>query len=179
VTALLVGTALTTLGSLPAEASSTVDSLSRYCTACWRNARLQPDAWADCTQEVLVRLVQRIPTSSWNRILSQDSEEHREFVRAIDAVKKRTMRARRPAALDADVADPRDYRASVTSKRDWLLRAADEHLSSRQARILSLSLDGWSVAEMASELELPAQRVSDEKYKAIQKLRGVLQPDDA
>ena len=34
-----------------------------------------------------------------------------------------------------------------------------------------MSFEGWSVQEMAEELRLPAERVSDEKYKAIRKLR--------
>ena len=34
-----------------------------------------------------------------------------------------------------------------------------------------MSLDGWSVQEIAAELGSPPERVSDEKYKAIRKLR--------
>src|SRR5207247_2255616 len=33
-----------------------ITNISRYCTACWRNARLPQDQWNDCTQEVLTRL---------------------------------------------------------------------------------------------------------------------------
>ena len=50
-------------------------------------------------------------------------------------------------------------------------QAAAELLSSRQQRILRLSFEGASVQEIADELHLPAERVSDEKYKAIKKLR--------
>jgi DNA-directed RNA polymerase specialized sigma24 family protein len=35
-----------------------------------------------------------------------------------------------------------------------------------------LSFDGWSVQEIADEMQLPPERVSDEKYKAIRKLRA-------
>jgi RNA polymerase sigma factor (sigma-70 family) len=45
-------------------------------------------------------------------------------------------------------------------------------LSSRQERIVQLSLDGWPVQDIAEELGLSAERVSDEKYKAIRKLRS-------
>ena len=44
-------------------------------------------------------------------------------------------------------------------------------LSSRQQHILTLICDGYNVADIASELAMSPERVSDEKYKAIQKLR--------
>jgi RNA polymerase sigma factor (sigma-70 family) len=173
VTALVVGAALSTFGAVPAEGA--VRDVSRYCTACWRNARIQPDQWPDCTQEVLTRLVERVPPQSWERLLAKESEEHREFVRAIDAVKKRTQRAHRPSVLPGDVADPtHPERAAREAQRRGVLQAAAEHLSPRQARIIALSLDGWSVHEIADDVELRPARVSDEKYKAIQRLREVL-----
>jgi len=39
---------------------------------------------------------------------------------------------------------------------------------------MQLSFEGWSVHEIAAELRTPPERVSDEKYKAIRKLRGRL-----
>src|SRR6266699_2680686 len=93
--AMLLGTALSTL--------------SRYCTVCWRNARLPADSWNDCTQEVLCRLLQRVPTDAWDRALKAESDEHREFVRAIDAVKKRTQRSKKWSSQALDfVADRKD-----------------------------------------------------------------------
>src|SRR5262249_55160648 len=96
VAAVVLGTALSTLPA--AEASSSDDTLrpmgdiSRYCTACWRNARLHPDSWTDCTQDVFTRLLQRVDPEAWDRVLRTDGDERRELVRAIDAVKKRTQR---------------------------------------------------------------------------------------
>jgi RNA polymerase sigma factor (sigma-70 family) len=176
-TALVVGTALSTLGILAPEtaAAPAVRDISRYCTTCWRNARLQPDHWQDCTQEVFVRLLERVNPERWDRVLTpEETDERREFLRAIDAVKKRTQRARRPASLEADAADrgePR--RQELAEQRHTVLQAAAEHLTPRQSRILKLSLDGWSVADISSELALPPERVSDEKYKAVQRLRGL------
>ena len=65
VMAVVLGTALTALGGAPASAAPdttlrAVNDISRYCTTCWRNARLHPDVWTDCTQEVLSRLLQRL-----------------------------------------------------------------------------------------------------------------------
>src|SRR5881394_3647345 len=74
VAAMVLGTALTALGPSVLQAASqdgapAVADLSRYCTACWRNARLPVDTWGDCTQEVLCRLLQRVPMDAWDRTL--------------------------------------------------------------------------------------------------------------
>src|ERR1700722_16653334 len=94
--AMVLGTALTALvpSSLPAS-PETVSDISRYCAACWRNARLPADRWSDCTQDVFVRLLERVAPDAWNRVLADDGDERREFLRAIDAVKKRTQRGRK------------------------------------------------------------------------------------
>ncbi len=178
VTALLVGSALTSLGAAPAsghDARAATSDLSRYCTACWRNARIQPDHWEDCTQEVLTRLLERVQPRHWDRILSSEGEDRREFLRAIDAVKKRTQRARRPSPLTDEVVDPRDDRDAHVEQRQAVQHLARTHLSPRQETIVRLTLDGCTVQDLAERLELPAARVSDEKYKAIQKLRQLVQ----
>ena len=50
-------------------------------------------------------------------------------------------------------------------------------LSPRQRKIVELSADGWAVPDIAAELETTPERVSDEKYKAIRKLRTHLGVD--
>src|SRR5437660_1178331 len=92
--AVVLGTALSAVGSAQAVPSASspaqvkaASDISRYCTACWRNARLHPDSWADCTQEVFCRLLERVSLDSWPRALHSDGAERREFFRAIDAVK--------------------------------------------------------------------------------------------
>ena len=91
---------------------------------------------------------------------------------AIDAVKKRTQRARKFAGLTPDVADYRGRTEnSVRDDRDAVARAAREVLSPRQRRILELTADGWAVPEIATDLSTTVERVSDEKYKAIKKLQ--------
>jgi RNA polymerase sigma factor (sigma-70 family) len=182
VMAVVLGTALTALGGAPASAAPpettlrAVNDLSRYCTTCWRNARLHPDVWTDCTQEVLSRLLERVSPDDWARLLRDDSEDRREFLRAIDAVKKRTQRSKRFAPEPAEgVADRRDlHRRAVADEREAVEQASAEMLSDRQQRILRLSFEGWSVHEIAAELRTPPERVSDEKYKAIRKLRDHL-----
>ncbi len=176
---MVLGTALSTLGATSAEApasAQTLNDLSRYCTACWKNARLPADCWSDCTQEVLVRLLERVPAQEWGRMLRVEGEERREFLRAIDAVKKRVQRGRKWATYPEDsVADHRPAGERVREEsREELCRAADEVLSERQQRIVQWTIEGWSVAEVADELGITPERVSDEKYKAIRKLRAYL-----
>ncbi len=149
-----------------------VNDLGRYCTACWRNARLPADAWTDCTQEVFSRLLERVPTEGWGAILRSDGEDRREFIRAIDAVKKRCQRARKLSHNLDGVADRREAQVrGLADQREVVRQAAEELLTPRQQRILQMSFEGWSVAEMATELNVSAERVSDEKYKAVQRLR--------
>jgi RNA polymerase sigma factor (sigma-70 family) len=158
--------------SSPSSAKAVAD-LDRYCTACWRNARLPLSAWPDCTQEVFRRLLERVPPVAWDRVLGDEGEERREFVRAIDAVKKRTQRARKWTSSTDSMADSRtlDDRRRA-DERDAVGRAAQSLLSPRQQRVLQLSFEGWSVQEIAEELGVGPERISDEKYKAIRKLRA-------
>ena len=152
-----------------------IRDIGRYCTTCWRNARLPADDWGDCTQEVFARLLERLPPDDWEEALRGEGEEHRELVRAIDAVKKRVQRARKANGSLDGVADRREAaRRGLADDREAVQAAAAEVLTPRQRRVLQLSFEGWSVAEIADELTLPAERVSDEKYKAIRKLRAHL-----
>jgi RNA polymerase sigma factor (sigma-70 family) len=182
---MLVGTALSALGAQPSAAAQApeaavkaVADLSRYCTTCWRNAQLHPDVWGDCTQEVLCRLLERVQPDAWSRVLQTEGEERREFLRAIDAVKKRSQRGRKWSAMPVEtVGDPRDrHERRLADDREAVRQASVQLLSPRQQRILQLSFDGWSVHEIADELSTSPARVSDEKYKAIRKLREHLGP---
>jgi RNA polymerase sigma factor (sigma-70 family) len=181
VMAVVVGTALSAMSSGTAIAGQgqdatmrAVNDISRYCTTCWRNARLQPDLWADCTQEVFGRLLERLPADHWSQVFQTDGEERREFLRAIDTVKKRTQRSKKLYSMPLeDLADRRSvYANDWNEERDTVRKAAEEVLSPRQLTILKLSSDGWPVNAIANEMGERVERVSDEKYKAIRKLRA-------
>jgi RNA polymerase sigma factor (sigma-70 family) len=180
--AVVLGTALTALGvdrATANEAPAAVNDIGRYCTSCWRNARLPADAWGDCTQEVFKRMLERVPADRWGLALNAEGEERREFLRAIDAVKKRTQRARRLSDNVGGAADPRPAtERRLAEDRETVRQAAAELLSPRQQRVLQLSFEGWSVADIARELGTGVERVSDEKYKAIRKLRGHLRQEE-
>ena len=175
--AMVIGTALAAGGTSEAAGvreipGQAISDISRYCTTCWRNARLPVDRWGDCTQEVLQRLLERLEPDAWAQVMARDGEERREFVRAIDAVKKRTQRERRAFSLIDDTATGRGPYGDLQDERDAVREAASQLLSQRQQRILQMTCEGWSVAAMADELGTSADRVSDEKYKAVQKLRA-------
>lgn len=174
--AVVVGAAFVGMPGETAQAAvpdtKVVNDISRYCQTCWRNARLHPDSWSDCTQEVLTRLLQKVEPARWSAMLKKDEEDHREFIRAIDAVKKRTQRSRKCHGLGEDVADNRSQPETARNElREELARAAREVLSARQQQIVQLSCAGWSIPEIAGKLRTTVDRVSDEKYKAIRKLR--------
>jgi RNA polymerase sigma factor (sigma-70 family) len=181
--AMVLGTALSTIGSsaagvVPAEQRA-VSDISRYCTTCWRNARLDPASWPDCTQEVFCRLLERVAPEDWGHILKVEGEDRREFLRAIDAVKKRTQRSRKWSNTLDTVADRHDlHERRLADNRDAVRQAAAQLLSQRQQRVLQLSFEGWSVQDIAEHLQVPAERISDEKYKAIRKLREHFQQSE-
>lgn len=177
--AVVLGTAIAAAGpesTANAEEISpkAISNISRYCTACWRNARLPQDQWSDCTQEVLTRLLRNLPATAWDRALAIETEERREFIRAIDAVKKRYQRGRwQSAAMPELVPDVREEQArDYHDEREAVQEAGEKVLSERQRCILKLICDGHNVADIATELAMSPERVSDEKYKAIQKLRS-------
>lgn len=174
--AVFLGTALAAMGqngsaSAREISGQAIQEISRYCTACWRNARLPVDRWGDCTQEVMRRLLERLEPTAWDQVLRRDGDEHKEFVRAIDAVKKRTQRERqRSPLLEDGIADTRVDRIEREDRE--ALRHAAQMLSPRQQDIVRMTCEGWSIADIAKEMTTTPERVSDEKYKAIHKLRA-------
>jgi RNA polymerase sigma factor (sigma-70 family) len=173
--AVVLGTALAGSPVQAAIAEPNAEALtdiSKYCQTCWRNARLPADRWQDCTQEVFIRLLERVETDRWGSVLvDNETIERREFLRAIDAVKKRTQRARKFVNLSPEQSDARINSNSTKDERDAVTKAAAEVLSARQRRLIDLTADGWTVPEIATELGTTVERVSDEKYKAIKKMQ--------
>jgi ATP/maltotriose-dependent transcriptional regulator MalT len=169
--ALVVG-----LAALTAQAteSDLVRDIQRYCTVCWRNARLDPRLWDDCTQEVCCRLLTKAREGQLDltQVLAEDTPERRELVRAIDMVRKRVQRTKRYQPLDSHMPSTEvDQRHRDRLELGEILEAARRAvLSERQDRIIELWMRGWSVPEIGSELNMPLTRVSDEKYKALRKL---------
>jgi RNA polymerase sigma factor (sigma-70 family) len=162
----------------PTSQSSAINEITRYCQVCWRNARLPADRWNDCTQQVFTRLLENVQMEKWGALLKSEGEEKTEFLRAIDAVKKRTQRDRRHAELTQDVSDRKHgVESNLRERRESMKLAAAEVLSDRQQKIVAMSVEGYPVPEIADELGTTPERISDEKYKAIRKLRMHLRSD--
>jgi hypothetical protein len=169
------------LAALTAQASETdlVRDIQRYCTVCWRNARLDPRLWDDCTQEVCCRLLgkARIGQLDLTQVMADDTPERRELVRAIDMVRKRVQRTKKYQPLDTfttPVTDLDQRQRNRLELGEILEEARRAVLTARQDRIIELWMRGWSVPEIGAELKLPVTRVSDEKYKALRKLEHQL-----
>ncbi len=165
------------LAALTAQASETdlVRDIQRYCTVCWRNARLDPRLWDDCTQEVCCRLLGKARTGDLdlNQVLGDDTPERRELVRAIDMVRKRVQRAKKYQPLDPFSPSIVDHDRKHRDRLELgeILEAARRAvLTERQDRIIELWMRGWTVPEISEELKIASPRVSDEKYKALRKL---------
>ena len=179
--AMVLGTALAAMpGNLNASTELSERALSnieRYCITCWRNAHLPPDRWDDCTQEVLRRLLERVPMQRWMQLLAQETEERREFLRAIDTVKKRHQRDRlKGNPLPDALADTGNLAEDARHDEiDAVREVAGELLTDRQQKIIQKTLEGYSVRDIAMEMNMSADRASDEKYKAIQRLRKYFQ----
>jgi RNA polymerase sigma factor (sigma-70 family) len=169
------------LAALTAQASESdlVRDIQRYCTVCWRNARLDPGLWDDCTQEVCCRLLDKARAGQLDlhRVLADDTAERRELVRAIDMVRKRVQRSRRLQTLDEQLTPGIDVDSRRRERLELgeILEAARQAvLTPRQDRIVELWTHGWTVPEIGTELNMPLARVSDEKYKALRKLEQYL-----
>ena len=169
------------LAALTATASETdlVHDIQRYCTVCWRNARLDPGLWDDCTQEVCVRLLgkARAGQLDLNLVLAEDGPERRELIRAIDMVRKRVRRTRKTQSFDesnSPVSDLDEQNRNRLELGEILHKARQECLTARQNRIVDLWLAGETVPEIGNQLDMSVARVSDEKYKALRKLERAL-----
>lgn len=157
------------------DETATLENVQKYCTASWRNAGIDQQDWDDCTQQAITFLLERVPRKRLALTMTEDrSEERRELNRAIWRTAQRWRRAPRYVSLDEfDSFD----RSAGDASPDWnddldaARAAADDCLSGRQQRILQLWGDGWSIGEIADQLDLSPSRASDEKYKAIRKLR--------
>ncbi len=170
--------------------SSTVDldqirSIQKYCTTCWSNARLDPGVWEDCTQEVCVRLWGKMRDGliNWSGLLelsdAEESPEHRELIRVVDAVRKQAQRLKRFLPLE-EVAHVGTTRRSESDPAesyaltDLLRTAREKVLTPRQDRIIELWTNGLGISEISHEIGLKVAQVSDEKYKAMCKLENFL-----
>jgi RNA polymerase sigma factor (sigma-70 family) len=187
------------LGPSASSSTSTADAdaivsglgqLDRYLNRAWYRAGIAPQQHDDCTQAVYTTLLQSlgrdrfdglltdIGQSGIRDVLSRETPEGPDFFRAIDTVKKRAQREKTFQPIDAvDVAD-----ASIASpgQADWrgALQEAIEHsLNPREAALIQATIQGETPAEIAQRWGVAPKTVSNEKSRALQKLRDALGAD--
>ena len=151
------------LAALTAQASESelVRDIQRYCTVCWRNARLDPRLWDDCTQEVCCRLLTKAREGQLDltQVLAEDTPDRRELVRAIDMVRKRVQRTKRFQTLTGSrpPSSDLDQRERDRIELGEILESARHAvLSKRQDRIIELWMRGCSVPEIGAESIFPS-----------------------
>ncbi len=181
VTALLGGqmVAREAAASHTSAVDGAVEQLQRYCTTCWKNARVPRAEWSDCTQQVFAELLGVVPARRLDAVFrSADSEERRHAERAIWRIGKRIARSwrQRPASLSGIAWTPRRL---ISREADGpalgdILDLAGPVLSPRQHDILRRLADGDSIRGIAQALNVAPARVSDEKYRAIVRIRELL-----
>jgi len=164
--------------STTASELETIDKIERYCTVSWRNAGISQQEWDDCTQQALVELLDRMSREGLSEAIGNvESHERRELNRTVWRTVQRWRRRPRPQSFEESWNGERqNVPRSDEMANAWeqIASVSESSLSDRQQTILAMMRDGWRVSEIAEELQITQARVSDEKYKAIVKLRSVL-----
>ena len=148
-----------------------------YCSRSWQNAGINHQEWSDCTQQVFARLLERVDRDRL-LIAIEDSEspERRELNRAIWATSQRSRREKKYSSLEyaesqSENHDPWPAKLESLAQVRDAVHGDDARLSPTQREIVTRWSDGESISDIADSLKLSPARISDEKYKAIQKLR--------
>ena len=172
--------------------ASGITQLDRYLGRAWYRAGIAPQQHDDCTQAVYTTLlttlgrdrfdslVADIGHSGIRDVLSRETPEGPDFFRAIDTVKKRAQRER--VFQPIETVDIADRSAAGPTQADWrgaLHEAIDRSLSPREAELIHATLRGQTPAEIAEQWGVAPKTVSNEKSRALQKLRDVLVEADA
>lgn len=161
----------------PEEESEEHRRIQAYCRTSWKNSKVRQTDWDDCTQDVMLRLYSSLTREQLGIALNNpESQERRELNRAVWATSQRWRRQHRHQQLTDDYSNPTrsDPWPEMMSELQRVQSAATNshaRLTPTQRDIIRRSSEGASIADIASDLKLQPQRVSDEKYKAIQKLK--------
>ena len=157
--------------------STILKKIRAYCSRSWQNAGISHQEWSDCTQQVFARLLERVDR---DRLLIAievaESPERRELNRAIWATSQRSRREKKYSSLQfvesqSEDRDPWPAKMESLAQVRNVVNGDDARLSPTQREIVTRWSDGESISAIAELLKLSPARISDEKYKAIQKLR--------
>lgn len=152
-----------------------LNSIERYCAKTWQRAHVSPQDRYDCTQAVFAELLHRLEQEQWGTALSEEtSDERRELNRAVWCVLQRWRRTRSYSDLPEESILPSNQEqvCETLEEQRELLRQFLPELSERQQIILNETIQGATTQQIAQTLQTTASIVSDEKYKAIRKLKN-------
>ena len=157
--------------------AATIQSIDNYCAVSWHRANIPRQDWDDCSQHAFVRLLTRVSQDKLAEAIEDARSKHRrELNRCIWATTQWWRRSHRHRSLAGDdVPDPAD----IPQMLDVTVRDIREAIWSEavgltviQRCVIDLWATGHSIRDMASKLEVTSCRISDEKYKAVSKLRA-------
>jgi DNA-directed RNA polymerase specialized sigma24 family protein len=160
--------------------AATIQSIDRYCEASWQRANIPRQEWDDCSQHAFVRILKRLSRDRLAEAIENRRSKHRrELNRCIWATTQWWRRSYHHRSLTGDDVPDSACTArvsDVTVPDVWeAIESGAAGLTAMQRRIIELWANGHSIADMATELGVPSRRVSDEKFKAIAKLRANFQ----
>jgi RNA polymerase sigma factor (sigma-70 family) len=172
------------------ELSAGLAQLDRYLARAWFRAGIAPQQHDDCTQGVYTTLLQTFGRDRFDQLLSEvgqfgirdvlsrETADGPDFFRAIDTVKKRAQRERSFQPLETvDAAAINKPGESASDWKNSLQEAILSSLSPREAALIQATLQGETPAEIAQQWGIAPKTVSNEKTRALQKLREVLVSD--
>jgi RNA polymerase sigma factor (sigma-70 family) len=172
-----------------ADVSAGLAQMDRYLARAWFRAGIAPQQHDDCTQAVYTTLLQTLGRDRFDQllaevgqsgirdVLSRETADGPDFFRAIDTVKKRAQRERSFQTLDVATMN---HPANNSRSTDWgstLQEAILSALSPREAALIQATLQGETPAEIAQQWGIASKTVSNEKTRALQKLREALTSD--
>lgn len=169
--------------------ASGLSQLDRYLSRTWSRAGVALQGHDDCTQAVYATLLQNwgrgpfdellaeVGSSGIRATLSRDTPEGPDFFRAIDTVKKRAQREKSFAPLEAGTDVAVSDSSTAETWRSALQEAIARNLNAREADLIQHTLRGETPAEIALQWGVAPKTVSNEKTRAIQKLREALVAD--
>ena len=172
----------------PAFLDAGLRQLDRYLGRAWSRAGIPSSQQEDCTQAVHTVMLEELGRPGFDQMLAQvgqggipqvlnrESSLGPDFFRAVDMVKKRALRQRTYLAID-EQPEPAARAVGGDGAETWrgvLNDAINRSLKPREADVIRATLQGFTPAEIAEQWGLAPKTVSNEKTRALAKLREVL-----
>jgi RNA polymerase sigma factor (sigma-70 family) len=169
-----------------AAQQSGLAQLNKYLSRAWYRAAIPQQMHEDSTQAVYTTLLQQLGRNRFDSllgeighsgikdVLSRETNEGVDFFRAVDMVKKRAQRERVHQSIDSVDVAASSVKPELLAWREALREAIDHSLSPREASLINETLMGRTPAEIALHWGIAPKTVSNEKTRALQKLRDAL-----